>query len=139
MRKRTMEKIIKSTMALSLAGAMFISVGTMAATTKSLPAMGAATASFGSVTYNKNSGVNVKVTGSTRAISTTKPVYFCLKKKIDPASGKIADDKKYTGINQSNNLYYTVTSIPSTHYVHGRTSSAWTTPVTVAAEWSRIY
>lgn len=141
MRKKGIEKMIKGAMALSLAGAMAVSAGAMAASSgsKSLPAMGAATASLGSVTYNNNRGVNVKLTGSTKAISTNKPIYFCLKKQVNPASRGITDDKKYTGLNQSNNLYYTETSIPATHYVHGRTTSAWLTSVTVSASWYKIF
>lgn len=141
MRKKGIEKMIKGAMALSLAGAMAVSAGAMAASsgTKSLPALGVATASLGSVTYNNNSGVNVKLTHSTSAVSTNKPLYFGLKKQTNPASGRIADDKRYTGLNQSNNLYYTETSVPATHYVHGRTTSAWPKPVTVSASWYKIF
>lgn len=135
MRRKLAQRIVKSCMGLALAGTMF-AAGSALAAQAAIPAMGAASTSFGKTNYTGNVRVTVTLQRATPAVSSTKPLYTKVKKTANPQSSKRTSEGKLTSAGNSVKLNYLKEyEFPSTFYVHAQTSSAWTTGTTAMLTW----
>jgi hypothetical protein len=136
MRKKTTQRIIKICMAFALVGTMLVSAQTLAAQAF-IPAMGAASISFGSTSYTGNSGVSIQLYRATPTLSSSKPIYAFVRKEKNPTSTKVSNEVKYTAAQTTKkSAYKSSYTNPSTFYVHARTTSAWTTGTTAMLYWT---